>query len=186
MPRIADQKLEDRILRAAQRLWRTHGETALTLRAVARSAGTTTTTVYKRFSSKQVLELALANRVYKQITEKLTSARNIRQVYRLYLDFAEKHPWEYRLLFGPIWTEIIGPGRPLPVRAWLLDQLAAQFGGKPKQYEPLYHALFLISHGAASLLTRTRHSRANQEMRRNCVSVCDALVKNIKVLKYKK
>jgi AcrR family transcriptional regulator len=178
MPRIADQKLEDRILRAAQRLWRSHGETALTLRAVARTAGTSTTTVYKRFPNKQALELALAQRVYQQITERVTAAKDIRQAYRLHLDFAEKHPWEYKLLFGPIWTEIIGPGRPRSVKTWLLQRLAERFGGKPKQYEQLYHALFLASHGAASLLSTTRNSRANREMRRNCIRVCDALVRN--------
>jgi AcrR family transcriptional regulator len=183
MPRIADAKLDDRILRAAQQLWRSHGETALTIRAVARVAGTTTTTVYKRFPSKQALELALAQRVYKQMSEKVTAAKNIRQVYRRYLDFAEKHPWEYKLLFGPVWTEIIGPGRPRSVKTWLLEQSAAEFGGKPKQYEQLYQALFLAAHGAASLLTTARHSRANQEMRRNCVRVCDALVKDIRTLR---
>jgi len=46
MPPHADQLLEERILKAAQRLWRTRGEHGLTLRAVAREAGSTTPTVY--------------------------------------------------------------------------------------------------------------------------------------------
>ena len=49
MPRTPDQHLQERILKAAERLWRTRGEKGLTLRGVARHAGTTTTTVYKRF-----------------------------------------------------------------------------------------------------------------------------------------
>lgn len=183
MPRIADRKLEDRILRAAQRLWRSHGESALTLRAVAREAGTTTTTVYKRFHSKNALQLALADRVYKQITARLTAAKTIKNVYRIYLNFAESHPWEYKLLFGPVWTEIIGPGRPRSVKTWLLQRLADEFGGKPRQYQRLYYALFFAAHGAASLLTTTRHSRANREARKQCVAVCDALVKNVKTLR---
>jgi len=40
MPRQPDPGLEDRILNAAQRLWKKGGETALTMRAVARLAGT--------------------------------------------------------------------------------------------------------------------------------------------------
>ena len=42
MPPHADQLLEERILKAAQRLWRTRGEHGLTLRAVAREARSTT------------------------------------------------------------------------------------------------------------------------------------------------
>ncbi|MBZ5534244.1 MAG: TetR/AcrR family transcriptional regulator [Acidobacteriia bacterium] len=183
MPRTADRKLEDRILRAAQRLWRSHGEKALTLRAVAREAATTTTTVYKRFRNKEALRFAVAERVYKQITLRVTSATRTKHVYRRYLDFAERHPWEYRLLFGPVWTEILGPGRPRSIKTWLLDRLAAQYGGKPKQYQRVYYALFFAAHGAAALLAATPHSRANRETRRQCLAVCDALVKNIKLLR---
>ena len=39
MPPKADKQLQERILKAAQRLWKTRGEHGLTLRAVAREAG---------------------------------------------------------------------------------------------------------------------------------------------------
>ena len=67
MPRTADQHLQERVLDAAQGLWRIKGEKGLTLRAVARRAGTTTTTVYKRFRNKEAIRLALAERVYRQL-----------------------------------------------------------------------------------------------------------------------
>jgi TetR/AcrR family transcriptional regulator, cholesterol catabolism regulator len=69
MPPHADQLLQERILKTAQRLWRTRGESGLTLRAVAREAGTTTPTVYKRFRNKQALRKALAERVRLQLNE---------------------------------------------------------------------------------------------------------------------
>ncbi len=59
MPPKADKQLQERILKAAQRLWKTRGEHGLTLRAVAREAGTTTPTVYKRFRSKQAIQIAI-------------------------------------------------------------------------------------------------------------------------------
>ena len=180
MPRTPDKNLEDRILRAAQRLWRTHGESALTLRAVAREADTTTTTVYKRFRNKSALQLALAGRVYQQISAAITQAKSVKQVYRLYLDYAEAHPWEYHLMFGPLWTELIGPGRPRSVQTWLQGKLAQEFGGNPREYERLYYSLFFVAHGAASLLTTTRHSQANKVTRKQCLAVCDALVKDLK------
>ena len=40
MPRHADPELENRVLNAAQMLWKRGGEKALTMRAVARAAGT--------------------------------------------------------------------------------------------------------------------------------------------------
>jgi AcrR family transcriptional regulator len=183
MPRVPDKQLEDRILQAAQRLWRSHGESALTLRAVAREAETTTTTVYKRFRNKEALQLALAGRVYQQIAADVTQAKTVRQVYRRYLDYAEAHPWEYQLMFGPLWTELIGPGRPRSVKTWLLGRLAQEFGGKPRQYESLYYSLFFVAHGAATLLTTTRHSEANKQTRKQCFAVCNALVKNLTATK---
>ncbi len=61
MPRKPDARLEGRILDAAYRMWSKRGERALTMRAVARASGTTTPTLYERFSNKGRL-LALLRR----------------------------------------------------------------------------------------------------------------------------
>src|SRR6478736_6408137 len=92
MPRLADEHLEARIVQAAHKLWRTHGAKNLTLRSVARAAGTTTTTVYKRFRNKEALLLALAELVQARITERTTSAPTIEESYRRFLKFADQHP----------------------------------------------------------------------------------------------
>ena len=42
MPRHPDPDLEERILKAAHALWRRGGDKALTMRVVARAAGTNT------------------------------------------------------------------------------------------------------------------------------------------------
>jgi AcrR family transcriptional regulator len=183
MPRLADQHLEAKIVNAARRLWRRHGAQSLTLRSVAREAGTTTTTVYKRFQNKEALLIALAELVQRKITSATTSAPTIEEAYRCFLAFAERHPHEYNLLWGPAWSEVLAPGRPRPIKAWLLEKFAARFGGKPEDYVRAYYALFLLIHGTANLLavTQSRHSKA--EMRNNCLAICDALVKNITVLK---
>src|SRR5260370_6301083 len=146
MPRIADKNLEDRILEAAQRLWRTRGDKSLTLRAVAREAGTTTTTVYKRFRNKEALLIALAERVRGRISKEATSAASIEECLSRFLGFAEKHPHEYKLLWGPALNEIYAPGRPRPVKTWLQEKLAERFGGHPEDYETTYVALFLMLH----------------------------------------
>jgi AcrR family transcriptional regulator len=183
MPRVADVHLEARIAKAAQRLWRQRGAHGLTLRSVARAAGTTTTTVYKRFPNKDALLVALAELVQRKITARTISAPSIEEGYRQFLRFAETHPHEYGLLWGPAWSEVLGPGRPRPIRGWLLEKFAARFGGRPEDYIRAYYALFLLVHGTANLLSVARDRRSKAEMRDNCLAICDALVANIKVLK---
>jgi AcrR family transcriptional regulator len=183
MPRVADQHLEARIAQAAQRLWRLRGAKGLTLRSVAREAETTTTTVYKRFRNKDALLLALAELVQAKITAATTSAATIEDAYRRFLRFAEEHPHEYKLLWGPAWSEVLGPGRPRPIKAWLLEQFAARFGGQAEEYIRAYYALFLLVHGTANLLSVARSRQAKAEMRDNCLAICDALVASIEVLK---
>src|SRR5262249_30088245 len=181
MPRVADEHLEARITQAAQRLWRQRGARGLTLHSVGQAAGTTTTTVYKRFPNKHALLIALAELIRVKITAQPTFAPTIERGYRQFLRFAEKHPHEYNLLWGPAWSEVLGPGRPRPIRAWLLEQFAARFGGRPADYVRAYYALFLLVHGTANLLSAARDRRSKAEMRDNCLAICDTLVANIQV-----
>ncbi len=183
MPRIADRHLEAKIVRAALRLWRVHGAKSLTLRSVAVAAGTTTTTVYKRFHNKDALLMALAELVQAKITDKTTSAATIEQACRQFLAFVEKHPREYSLLWGPGWPQLYGPGRPVPIRDWMLERFAARFGGRPKDYVRAYYALFLLVHGSASLMSVGRDRRVKAEIQKSCLVICDRLVANIHVLK---
>jgi AcrR family transcriptional regulator len=186
MPRIADEQLEARIVRAARILWKTHGAKSLTLRSVARAAGTTTTTVYKRFHNKEALLLALAELVQAKITARTTSAATIEDSYRRFLNFAGQHPNEYHLLWGPAWANLLGPRRPRPIKDWLLEQFAARFGGERRDYVLNYYALFLLVHGTANLLIVTRDRKMKTEMINSCLAICDALVANIEVLKTRK
>jgi AcrR family transcriptional regulator len=183
MPRIADKGLEERILKTAQHLWRTRGEKGLTLRSVALETGTTTTTVYKRFKNKEALLLALAERVRERIVEEATSVASIEESLRRFLDFADKHPHEYKLLWGPAWNEIYAPGRPRLVKTWLQEKLAQRCGGDPKDYETTYFALFFMLHGAANLLIATRSAARRAEIKDYCLRVCDTLLANIDMLK---
>jgi AcrR family transcriptional regulator len=183
MPRLADEHLEARIVEAARRLWRTKGAKSLTLRSVARAAGTTTTTVYKRFRNKEALLLALAESVQARLTARTTSAATIEDSYRRFLRFADQHPHEYQLLWGPSWAELLGPKRPRPIREWLLERFAARFGGEPRDYFLNYYALFLLVHGTANLLIVTRDRRMKAEIVDSCLAICDALVANVEVLK---
>jgi len=154
----------------------------LTLRAVAKAAGTTTPTVYKRFRNKQALRNALADRIRNQLNEYLFASKRIEDVCRRYLEFAEAHTHEYQLLLQS-WSDIFHPGRPRPGRAWLMGKFAERFGGKPDDYSRCVYALILLSHGAATLLTIPADEVARDEVRRNFLVISDTLIQNNKLFR---
>jgi AcrR family transcriptional regulator len=182
MPPHADQLLEERILKAAQRLWRTRGEHGLTLRAVAREAGTTTPTVYKRFRNKQALLNTLTERFKAQLNEHLFASRSLEEVCSRYLAFAEEHRHEYQLLWHS-WTDVFHPDQPRPGRAWVLTQFANRFGGNPEDYARAFYAIFLFGHGAASLLSVPGDEVARDEVRRNFLAISKILVQQTSVFR---
>jgi TetR/AcrR family transcriptional regulator len=74
VPRRPDPDLEGKILDAAQKLWKKGGEKALTMRAVAKAAGTNTPSVYRRFRDRDDILRALLHRIRLQIAASLETA----------------------------------------------------------------------------------------------------------------
>jgi len=181
MPPHADQRLEERILKAAQRLWKVHGPISLTLRAVAREAGTTTPTVYKRFRNKQALRRALADRVRSQLNEHLFASKTLEEVCRRYLTFVDQHPHEYQLLLHA-WSDVFHPEQPRPGRAWLMTQFANRFGGRPEDYSLVAYALIMLSHGAATVLSIPGDEIARKELEQNFLAIADRLIQHNEIL----
>jgi AcrR family transcriptional regulator len=169
-------------LAAAQRLCRTRGETGLTLRAVASEAGTSTPTVYKRFRNKEALRKALAERFRSQLNEYLFASKSIEVVCRNYLAYVEEHRHEYQLLLHS-WSDIFHPNLPRPGRAWLMTQFASRFGGAREDYSLCVYALFLLSHGAATLLSIPSDDIARDEVHRSFLEISDALIQQNQILR---
>src|SRR5882724_7635296 len=155
MPRKADARLEGRILEAAYRLWSRRGEHALTMRAVARASGTTTPTLYERFSNKEDLLSLLCRRV---------------------LDFFVAHPNDYRLITED-WAIAFARKEDMPSFEFLKRSLASQLGGKPDRHTPLALALVGLLHGTATLLhSASSHQKISRDFRGACVSACESLI----------
>ena len=76
MPRHPDPDLEQRILDAASRLWARGGEKALTMRAVAKAAGTTTPTVYERYRDRDDILRALRLQTRRELFAALSRTRH--------------------------------------------------------------------------------------------------------------
>jgi AcrR family transcriptional regulator len=99
VPRRPDPDLEGKILDAAQKLWKKGGEKALTMRAVAKAAGTNTPSVYRRFRDRDDILRALLRRIRLQIAAALEAATSPEEGCELYLDYAVSHAHEYELFF---------------------------------------------------------------------------------------
>src|SRR5260370_31066601 len=98
MPRKADARLEGRILDAAYRMWSKRGEHALTMRAVALASGTTTPTLYERFSNKDDLLSLLRRRARLNLFAPIKPSRTSGQICRRVLHSFAAHPSHYRLI----------------------------------------------------------------------------------------
>jgi AcrR family transcriptional regulator len=152
--------LENKILDAAQKLWKKGGERDLTMRAVARVAGTNTPAVYRRFRDRDDVLRGLLQRIRLEIAEQLKDAASAEEGCERYLDYALAHPNEYELFFQKQYTlfysarSIRAGVRPAgrPVRDIMRQKLMEELGGSPHEHERLLLALQMLVHGAAMLL----------------------------------
>ena len=160
MPRRPDPGMEERILNAAQKLWQKGGEKALTMRAIARIAGTNTPTVYRRFKSRHDIVFALVQRVQQDIIETLQSSRSPEETCMRYIEFASCHPHEYNLFYAhtkELRQSIRSRGHSglwnsTPMVELIRKQMAERLGGSVAEHTRLSLALWALGHGTAMLL----------------------------------
>lgn len=157
MPRHPNPELESKILDAAQRLWKKGGEKELTMRKVARAAGTNTPAVYRRFRDRDDLLRGLLKRIRFEIAAEVEKATSTEQACEYYLDYALRHPLEYELFYQYVGElEYVGSrvrqGIMRPARQAVKQKLRAQLGEFPDNNEGILLALWMVSHGTAMLL----------------------------------
>jgi AcrR family transcriptional regulator len=160
VPRPPDPDLEGKILNAAQKLWKKGGEKALTMRAVAKAAGTNTPSVYRRFRDRDDILRALLQRIRWEIAAQMEDISSPEEGCERYLDYALSHPREYALFFRQEYELFYSarsiragfkpPGR--PVRDAMKRKVREKLGGSPDDHERMLMALRMVVHGAAMLL----------------------------------
>jgi AcrR family transcriptional regulator len=105
MPRTADPQLPHRILKAADALWQSGGEEAVTIRGVAAQALTTTPTVYSYYADREALLSALRALAFARFSAHLQKSRDFKDACARHLEFGASHPRDYELLYGRGWME---------------------------------------------------------------------------------
>ena len=177
MARTVDPKLTEDILGAAFRLFRARGDKGLTLRAVARAAGTTTPSVYQRFPARQDLVDALGQRARQHLAQTVMKAHTLEAAFRTYLEVAQDQPHLYQLVFGPNLQRILGADDRRPMLEWLQEQFRRRIGGTKKEQETHAYGAILLLHGAASMLQFAPRGKVADEIRARCLAACEQLLR---------
>ena len=175
MPRHADPALEQRILKAARKLWKRGGEHALTMRAVAKEARTTTPTVYERFRSRKQMLQALCLDTRQKLFAVLKGAKSVREACELYLEFAANHRHEYELLSAG-WSKPPSVQEQWPSFNLFKEWLVIRYGGKPEDYTRFALSVWQLLHGTAMLMvTGSTGQDLQVQMRIACLEAIEAL-----------
>ena len=156
MPRHPDPDLEERILNAARKLWKRGAEKSLTMRAVAKAAGTNTPAVYRRFKNRRDILHGLMGRLQKDVADAVRPCQSPEEACERYVEFALSHPHEYELFFEHAYQlprPAQGPIREhRPTMALVEAKLTERLGGSPEDHTRLALALWALSHGTAMIL----------------------------------
>jgi AcrR family transcriptional regulator len=99
--------LRTALVRAALELLEESGETALSLRAVARRAGVSPAAPYRHYADREALVSAVAAVGYRELAERLVAAHpspstpdQLARVATAYVQFALERPALFRIMFG--------------------------------------------------------------------------------------
>jgi len=185
MPRHPDPDLENRILNAAQSLWRRGGEGSLTMRAVARAAGTNTPAVYRRFKDRQDLLRAMVRRIADEIRAQFELGGTLEKMAEAYVEYALRVPHDYELFYSHVRNVLPpkGAGRLRPIGdsrpnfAFVQQELAKRFGGMTEDYTHLTLALWATLHGTTMLLlSKSIPSGHEEELRKACRAAVKVLL----------
>lgn len=153
MPRQADPQLEQRILDAACRLWSRGGEKTLTMRAIARAAGTTTPTLYERYRDREEILRAVRTETRIDLFAAVSPTRTFPQACSKYLEFALDHSHAYEVLFDGF-AEPPSLHEPWPTFNLMRQRVAERLGGDPRKHTRLMLSLWSLMHGSAMLMIR--------------------------------
>lgn len=148
MSRPADPSLPFRILAAAYGLWSEGGEEAVTIRAVAKRASTTTPSVYAHFDDRAAMLRGVRALARGRFEAAVSKATSVADGCARVLDFVETYPRDYELLFGYGYRERADP-RVQAAEFAGFEAHIRNAGVREKDVRPTALALASLQHGAA-------------------------------------
>jgi AcrR family transcriptional regulator len=85
-------------LEAADALWQSGGEEAVTIRGVATEAAITTPTVYSRYADREALPAELRALAFQRFLTYLQKSRDFQDACARHLEFGTSHPRDYEVV----------------------------------------------------------------------------------------
>lgn len=179
MPRQADPQLEQRILDAACRLWSRGGEKTLTMRGIAKAAGTTTPTVYERYQDREDILRAVRMQTRSELFTAVSPTRSLAQACKKYLEFAMDHRHAYEVLFDGF-AEPPSLHEPWPTFNFMRERVAHRLGGPSRRHTRLMLSLWSLMHGTAMLMIRGGVSEPlRTQMIHACLDAVEAMMRAV-------
>jgi len=169
MPRLPDAELEERIVAAAMRLLDRGGEPSITLRSVAKEAGTTTPTIYQRFRNREELMKGVIRRATQEVMDILEPTVSIEGLFRAYLLHARTHPTRVGLMVETFGARYVARER-MPAFELLQSRIVEEIGIKGRGCEDLALAIASLGFGTAQgMIAAGNDSRHAAQFRRTAV-----------------
>jgi AcrR family transcriptional regulator len=176
LPRQADPQLEQRILDVACRLWSRGGEKALTMRGIAKAAGTTTPTLYERYHDREDILRAVRIQTRIELFDALSRTRSITQACQRYLEFALEHRHAYEVLFDGF-AQPPSLHEPWPSFNLMRLRLTQRLGGTPRKHTRLMLSVWSLMHGTAMHLIRGGVAGPlRTQMIHSCLDAVEAII----------
>jgi AcrR family transcriptional regulator len=147
----------------------------LTMRGIAKAAGTTTPTVYERYQNREDILRAVRLETRAELFAAVNPTRSITQACRKYLDFAMQHPHAYEVLFDGF-AEPPSLHEPWPTFNLLRLRVTQRLGGEPRKHNRLMLSLWSLMHGTAMLMIR---GGVSEPLRTQMIYACQNAVEVI-------
>lgn len=176
MPRISNAALEGEIIAAAMRLLDKGGDDAVTLRAVAKEAGTTTPTIYERFPNRDRLMEGVTDRVTEDLLQVLRPCKSVRAMFFAYLRESRAHPARASFEVRTFAARYVR-GQETPGFDLLKSRLTEEIGIKGSAAEDLALAIASLAFGTAQgMIAAGSDTRQALQFQRSAVRALQILL----------
>lgn len=180
MPRTPDPRLENRIASAAARLLDEKGAAAVTMRAVAAAAGTTTPTIYERFSDRDALMEAIIYLWEEQIMAELEKARSVEEMAERFLNLSCKFPRRFDLTVDTFGARLASAA-PQPGLRLLRQRLEEETSLHDPEREGMALAIVSLVFGATrGMIAAGPNHRRARDLKKACFSALRLLLESQK------
>ena len=178
MPRTADPELPHRILKAADALWQSGGEEAVTIRGVAAEAGTTTPTVYSYYSDREALLTGLRGLAFQRFSAYLAKSRDFHDTCARHLAFGINHPRDYELLYGRGWMErVTADAQASEIERYTAHLVRA--GVDETRAPHIAYPIIMMLHGVVMhRLLNKKQSALGRAIAEACLEACTTLLES--------